>query len=277
MFKKGVAVILPINAGGTVRVLQLTDCHLGGARGETLLGLDVDVSFDDVLDHIVVHEDTPDIILATGDIASSAEPQAYQRFYQRLQEKLPNIPVVCIPGNHDLKQVMMGALPEPAMSKQVDLGEWLLLMLDSTIPHKEHGDLAPAELDFLREAIEGNPDKHIVVCMHHQPVPVGCEWIDQYTVGASDKFLELVEQANNARIVLWGHVHQAFEDQREHVRFMSAPSTCVQFKPNSCEFALDRQMPGYRWIELESQGEYQSRVGRISERDYPIDYESNGY
>ncbi|MCV6613567.1 MAG: 3',5'-cyclic-AMP phosphodiesterase [Cellvibrionaceae bacterium] len=270
-------MILPTKAGDTIEVLQITDCHLGGLNGETLLGLDVDQSLNDVLTYIAAHETRPDLIIATGDIAGNAEAAAYQRFYQQVQEQLPGVPLQCLPGNHDRADVMTANLPEGSMDKTLQLGDWLLLMLDSTIPNKAHGQLCEQELEFLAGQLADNPDKHIVICLHHQPLAVGSSWVDAYLVGAAERFIAMVEAAPHVRAVLWGHVHQAFSAERGQAKFLAAPSTCIQFKPGSREFALDRQMPGYRWLQLGADGRCQSRVGRISQRDYPIDYDSNGY
>lgn len=270
-------MILPINAERPIRVLQITDCHLGAESSETLLGLNVETSFVDVLEHALVREETPDLILVTGDIAGDPCAEAYQRFAYHLEKAFPEVPYVCIPGNHDVPATMASVFPEHSIPKMVELGDWLILLLDSTIPNKEHGDLSAQELDFVQKTLMHNPDKRAIICMHHQPVAVGCEWIDQYKVASAAQFKALLSEFDNVELVLWGHVHQAFEAEVEGVRYMASPSTCIQFKPNSADFALDRLMPGYRWFELDNRGQLSTRIERINQRDYPIDYSSNGY
>ena len=44
----------------------------------------------------------------------------------------------------------------------------------------------------------------------------------------------------------------------------SPPSTCIQFKRNSDEFALDFLPPGYRWINLYPDGRLETAVERYS-------------
>lgn len=266
-----------IDTGSAIKVLQITDCHLGSDLNEELLGLNVDTSLGHVLDHIAVHEETPDLVLITGDISSNSQPKAYERLLQRMAEVFPNTPFACLPGNHDSVPSMEAFLPAKHLHKSLDLGEWLVLMLDSSIPEHEHGNLCDTELEFLNSTLNDNPTKNVIVCLHHQPVTVGCNWIDQYIVRSADSFLEIIGAHKNVKAVLWGHVHQVFEQQREHALFMSAPSTCVQFKPDSYDFALDRKMPGYRWMDLNHSGQLETRVERIADRDYPIDYDSNGY
>lgn len=270
-------MILPISAERPTRVLHITDCHLGSDPSETLLGLNVEASFVDVLEHALVREEMPDLILVTGDIAGHASSEAYERFTYHMDKAFPEIPYVCVPGNHDIPELMASALPESVLPKVVELGDWLIVLLDSTIPNCEHGNLCDAELDFLQKTLAQYPDKHIIVCMHHQPIAIGCDWIDQYQVASADRFKAMVAEAGNVEVVLWGHIHQAFERVIGSVQYMASPSTCIQFKPNSVDFALDRKMPGYRWFELEGKGRFSTRVERVNERDYPIDYSSNGY
>jgi Icc protein len=45
---------------------------------------------------------------------------------------------------------------------------------------------------------------------------------------------------------------------------MSTPSTCVQFKPGSREFALGDEAPGYRYLRLGSGGDIETRVQRVT-------------
>jgi hypothetical protein len=37
--------------------------------------------------------------------------------------------------------------------------------------------------------------------------------------------------------------------------YLSVPSTCVQFKPLSDDFAIDDLSPGYRWFDLYANGD----------------------
>ena len=50
---------------------------------------------------------------------------------------------------------------------------------------------------------------------------------------------------------------------------MSTPSTCMQFKPGSKDFALDDLAPGYRRIELFADGRIDTEVLRLAGSDLP--------
>jgi len=58
-------------------------------------------------------------------------------------------------------------------------------------------------------------------------------------------------------------VHQETQRHRDGIEWMSTPSTCVQFKPASPEFALDDRPPGYRLLVLGDDGSIETGVRRV--------------
>ena len=125
--------------------------------------------------------------------------------------------------------------------------------------------------------IASDPTSPTLIFLHHQLVPVGSAWIDQYVVSNAADFFAITDQFDNIRAVSWGHVHQDFSRRRKHMKLYATPSTCVQFKPNSDDFAVDTAMPGYRWFELRSDGSFDTGVSRVTGKHYLIDYQSAGY
>ena len=84
-----------------LRLLQLTDPHLGALAAETLIGLNTEESFKDVLSLIRDSGIDYDLIIGTGDISNDGSVASYQRFIDAVREYLPNIPLAWLPGNHD--------------------------------------------------------------------------------------------------------------------------------------------------------------------------------
>ena len=130
---------------------------------------------------------------------------------------------------------------------------------------------------MLETHLQSAPDENTLVCLHHQPVPMGSEWLDTMAVDNPDEFFAVIDRHPQVRGILWGHVHQEFNGTRNGVRLMSAPSTCIQFLPNSKEFSLDTATPGYRWLELHPDGRIETGVERIATVPGEIDMASNGY
>lgn len=256
-----------------LRLIQVTDCHLGQYPGEELLGLNTDQSFKDVLAQLA--GEPADLIVNTGDVSSHGHVGSYTR-YQQLFDAVHQAPHAWIPGNHDEPVAMVAAQPGGQRVRKIDAGPWQLLLLSSHVPGHEYGDLSEEELSFLAHQLAADA-RPALVFLHHQPVPVNSAWIDQYLVRAEQKFWQIIDAHSQVKAVIWGHVHQEVDRQRGHARLLASPSTCIQFLPNSNDFALDPAMPGYRWLELHADGGLDTGIVRIPHKDYPIDFSSPGY
>lgn len=260
-----------------VRLIQITDCHLGPQQSETLLGLNTDQSLEDVLQLIQQAEPRFDHLICTGDVASAGHVDCYRRFAHSIRRYFPQ-PLSWLAGNHDSAEIMASLQDSlNIQGRLVTLGNWILVLLDSSVSGQVYGQLAASELDFLAHVLKSHSDKHVIVCLHHQPVAVGSQWIDQYVVRNADAFFQLVDGFPQVKAIVWGHVHQDFQQLRNNVMLMATPSTCVQFKPLCDEFTVDTQMPGYRWFELNDDGTFSTGVARVTNKQYVIDYKSAGY
>lgn len=256
------------------RLLQITDCHLGSQPGEKLLGLDTDQSLYDVL-QMVRAQETPDLILATGDISNDAGEASYERFIDIVKRYFPKAPLAWLPGNHDDPMNMDRVNDLPLEARHI-AGGWNLIFLDSRIPMEEGGELQQNELDRLEWELS-TIKLPTMIFLHHQPVPVGSKWLDTYVVKNADAFFKVVDRFSQVKAVCWGHVHQEFSQMRNGVNLLATPSTCIQFTPNSDEFSVDRAMPGYRMLELFKNGKFRSYTKRIPDKVYPIQFTSSGY
>jgi Icc protein len=261
-----------------VKVIQFTDCHLGPIASETLLGLNTDQSLEDVLQLIQKNESHIDQLVCTGDVASAGHVDCYLRFHQLVRHYFEE-PLAWLPGNHDSAEIMsLSAKSLSIESRMVSVGNWLIVLLDSSVPEQVYGHLEASELDFLSYVLRHNHEnKPVMICLHHQPVNVGSEWIDQYTVRNANALYELIDRYPQVKIISWGHVHQEFESMRKGVQHFATPSTCVQFKPLCKNFTVDTKMPGYRWFELSDDGSFATGVNRVTDKSYVIDYKSAGY
>src|SRR5690625_7474200 len=68
-------------------------------------------------------------------------------------------------------------LPEPRL---MNLGNWQLVLLNSSVPGEIYGELEESELAFLERVLKAGSERHTMIALHHQPIPVGSEWIDEY-------------------------------------------------------------------------------------------------
>jgi len=261
------------------RIVQITDIHLFGNSKKKLLGLDTYRSFQAVFDQIQAHHWPPDLILVTGDLAQDGTKAAYELFCSFLSPW--DVPTYWLPGNHDDPQLMAEVLACGSISpaKQILLPPWQVVLLDSTIPHEVGGYLAPGQMDFLKQCLATHPDLHTLVCLHHHPVSVNCRWMQDIGLSNGPEFFTLLKDYPQVHGVLWGHIHQLFEEQHQGIQLMATPSTCIQFKPQTTDFSLDTLLPGYRWLELQADGYLRTGVERIAGlgQGQEVDMASQGY
>lgn len=260
-----------------LRVVQISDCHLFGKTEGKLLGLNTESSLLHVL-HLVAREQPHiDVILATGDLSQDGSPESYRRFHQHLEQF--HAPSYWLQGNHDLTDPMVNTLGGDSHLSPclVALGAWRIIMLNSSVEHEVPGYFQPTEMAFLDSALQQTIGHPTLVCLHHHPLPMGCHWLDNQVVVNAEEFWTIMDRYDHVRAILWGHVHQESDTLRKGVRLMSVPSTCVQFKPQSHDFAIDDVAPGYRWLDLHPDGHLTTGVSRVTGVHFEVDTSSTGY
>jgi Icc protein len=262
---------------GALRILQITDCHLHANTEWKLAGINTQISFDWVMSLAEQQKTRTDLLLLTGDLVHDASPIGYRRLRQRVQAF--GIRACCLPGNHDnpetLNAHMRGGLVD--VPKQVKLGNWLIILLDSTQPHSEGGHLSERELWTLDKLLRDNPDRHALIALHHHPIPINSAWMDEMALDNPQPFLSLLEQHDNVKGVIWGHIHQTFETEYHGIKMLGTPSTCIQFIENQDTFGISTAPPGFRWLELQPDGRIDTGVERIAALPPGLDLKTAGY
>ncbi len=258
-----------------LRIAQITDTHLHADPEGRLLGLNTRACLEQVV--ALATRRQPQLTVVTGDLTHDASPQAY-RHLERIFARL-GTPVYCLPGNHDERDALRVNLNAAPCHSQphLHIGGWLLAFVDSTVAGAEGGHLADEELRRLDTTLEQSASLPTIIWLHHQPVKVGSRWLDTMAVDNAEAFFRIVDRHPQVRAVVWGHVHQCFEQQRNQVALLATPSTCIQFQPLSEEFAIDPSPPGYRWIDLYSDGTLRTGVERLEAVPGALETRSSGY
>lgn len=243
----------------TIRLLQLTDTHLLGSRDALLRGVSPFANLQAVQAHAQQHFPIPEGILLTGDLVQD-DAAGYPLVCEAFQYS--PMPVYCIPGNHDVPEAMRQSLAKApfVLDDHIIIGNWLLIMLDSWQPNSAGGQLGEAQLERMHMLLTQHSDLHALVCLHHHPIPMHSEWLDHVGLQDAESLRACLHQHPQVRGVLWGHVHQALDQNIDGIRYMATPATCVQFLPHSDEFAVDTRPPGYRTLELNADGSITSEV-----------------
>jgi len=246
-----------------LRVLHLTDPHLHHDRAARMGGMDTRQSWNAVLDAVAA-QPRPDLILLTGDIVHDQRAETYRGVMDDLSAL--GAPALLLPGNHDDAALFRAVVPAHGPVARPDLyrvGDWLVVLLDSTVLGAAHGHLCEERLTGLRRALALHPGCPTLVTLHHQPVPVGSAWLDRLGLDNAEALLAVIDTSPQVKALLWGHVHQDLDRCRGAVRLLATPSTCMQFRPNQDRPGFDDRAPGWRWLTLHPDGQIDTTVGRL--------------
>ena len=271
---------IALSIAGLVRVLQISDTHLGANAGDDLLGVDTDRSLKDVLTLAQQDGFAQHLTLVTGDIAADGDPEAYRRLEKYLEHFGSDTepPCLWLPGNHD--DYPSGLVQYPHRTRRmVETDAWMMVLLHSQQPGQVGGYLSDVEIAQLDSAVDraNEADKHLLVALHHPLHSIGCDWLDGQRVSNAEHFCASVAECNRSVVVISGHVHQATDQVLDGIRYLTTPSTCVQFAPNQVEFKVDQIGPGYRWLGLSPDGQVQTGISRLPADLHSADTKRRGY
>lgn len=217
-------------------------------------------SFRSVLDDIRRSGWAADLVALTGDLIQDDTREAYQHFPGMLAPL--ELPVLCVPGNHDIRRMMREELAvEPFLYCQtLALGNWQIIGIDSCIDGTAAGRVGREEMARLEAMAYASGSGHVLVCIHHPPLPVGSRWLDSVGMQNGPEFLDYLTRIPSVRGVLFGHVHQPLDVRYRSLHIIGTPSTCRQFTIGSDDFAVDDNPPAYRRVELHANGEITSEL-----------------
>jgi Icc protein len=207
-----------------------------------------------------------DAAFVKGDIADVGLPEQFG--HARAAFARFAMPHHAFLGNHDYYGRHNGAgevdgyalLGQPPAPRQVELGGWRLLLLETAEPGHHHGVFADERLAWLAEALAETRalEQPTLLLMHHQPVPP--EHRDSYpnSIGMdpehSLRFFALIGASPQVKGVLIGHTH------RNRVRRYRAagPAPFV-------EVHCTKDYPGgWAHYELYEDGSFRQEVRRTS-------------
>lgn len=269
-------VVADLASDSSVLLVQLSDSHLFAAADGKLLGMNTHDSLQRVIERVLDEQPQIDLILASGDLSQDGSLASYQRFRQ-LHEQIP-APARWFAGNHDALPAMHTACAgSDLLQPIVDLGNWRIILLDTSIPGAVPGYCSAEQLALLEQALQTAGERHVLVSFHHHPVSIGCRWMEPIGIRNPEALFAVIDRYAQVRALLWGHIHQEFDQLRNGVRLLASPSTCVQFAPGSEEFQVDQEASGYRWLRLHADGRLDTAVSRVVGIHFDVDYSIKGY
>lgn len=245
-------------------IAQLTDTHLFADPNRTMKGCPTAASLQTVLAHLQQQSPQPDLLLLTGDLSQDETRASYENLRDRITPL--GLPAYWIPGNHDqsladMKVVLDTDLISP--DKSFQKGGWNFVLLNTMQPQLSSGALSSESLQWLDEQLQQSPNTPTLIALHHAPMPVGLAFMDAIALENPEALFAVTDRHPQVKLVVFGHIHQEFDQERNGVRYLGTPSTCIQLMPNQAEVRISNDYPGYRLLHLFPDGSYTTQVERV--------------
>lgn len=201
-----------------VRIVQISDLHLGAHRAPEGLDGDDGTLLDAVLNQTVALK--PDCVALSGDLLDRTAAKDYSALHARLEDfrHRSGIPVIPVMGNHDdLGPFLAGMAPlmDGAERRRPDsadhvrsIGGLQIVALDSAVPGEAFGALNEGQLRWLRNIAERPAPLGTCVVLHHPPVASPMPQL-RYSALTGRESLADALAGRDIRVILCGHYHHA--------------------------------------------------------------------
>jgi 3',5'-cyclic-AMP phosphodiesterase len=256
---------LPDNGGimgGAARTLiQIGDLHVGA----TWTDVDPLRRLTEAIDSVLAMDVHLDAVLVLGDLAEHGTDREYELAAAQLR-RLP-APVYVAMGNHDDRAGLrrcfgLGTPLDAPVHYVADLGYVRLIVLDSTIPGADTGELDEHQLAWLSTQLARAGDAPTVLAIHHPPMLTGAPELDNVALSDDSRWrlARVIEAHPQIQQILAAHLHRPLVAACAQRPLLVAPSTYAQFpfQLSSGELKPTDEASGYVVHRIADSGELTS-------------------
>lgn len=197
-----------------VLIAQISDLHIKPPGSLAYGRVDTAAALERCVAALNAFSPKPDFVVISGDLADTPTTEEYD-YLKRLLEPL-KLPFAGIPGNHDSRDMMRAAFPRAAyasasgpLNQRVEIGGLDLLLLDSSVHGKPHGELEAPTLQWLDATLGSAPGRPALVFLHHPPFTTGIWHMDRQNLLNAAELAAVVRRHPRVQLVATGHVHRA--------------------------------------------------------------------
>ncbi len=197
-----------------VFIAQISDLHIKPPGALAYGRVDTAKALQRCVAALNAFDPQPDFVVISGDLVDTPTPEEYEHL-KRLLAPLKR-PFVGIPGNHDSREWMRAAFPKAAyafssgaLNQKVEAGGLDLVLLDSSVAGKPHGELDAPTLQWLETALASAPDRPALLFLHHPPFQTGIWHMDRQHLCNAGELEPIVRHHPRVQLVASGHVHRA--------------------------------------------------------------------
>ncbi|WP_029004745.1 phosphodiesterase [Azorhizobium doebereinerae] len=248
-------------------IAQLTDTHVR-LPGRLAYGVvDTGAYLERAAARLRALSPRPDVVLVTGDLTDFDKPEEYGRF-RSLTAQLP-MPIYPVPGNHDSSTGLRAAFPEIAarasggpdskVNYVVEEHAVRLVMLDSSVRGKPHGELGRRALAWLDGQLAVAPERPTLIALHHPPFLTGIRHMDVQNLADAAALEEVVAKHPQVLGLVCGHVHRAVTTS-----FAGRPATIGPAPAHAVSLALGPDAPPSFHMEPPAMSLHRFADGRLA-------------
>jgi Icc protein len=197
-----------------IHIAQISDLHIKPPGTLAYGRVDTAKALERCVIALNEFRPAPDFVVISGDLADTPTSEEYD-YLKRLLAPL-KLPIAAIPGNHDSRELMRAAFPRAGyalaagpLNQKLEVGGLDLLLLDSSVPGKPHGELDASTLQWLDATLASSADRPALLFLHHPPFLAGIWHMDRQNLGNSAELASIVRRHPRVQLVAAGHVHRA--------------------------------------------------------------------
>ena len=220
--------------------LHLSDFHLVEDETTSSRAFNAKFILKNTIDKILGKKENfgnLDGVIITGDISDDGSTASYSDAYDILKEL--HLPLLAIPGNHDLRQPMMSYFAKDIDIQSSEFFDWIyetsdtvVIGLDTLVEGQKYGMLRSKSLNLLFKNLSQPSEKNIILAIHHPPINTGIPFMDEIGLKNSSELAECLDAADQPIRILCGHVHGIYQGTLGIHSVVTAPSTCTRFSFN---------------------------------------------
>lgn len=264
-------------------IAQISDLHIKRPGVLAYRRVDTAQALRNCIETLNALRPRPELVVISGDLADTAAADEYEHLKKLL---LPlELPFVSVPGNHDSRDLMREAFPAQryaapsgALNQLRALGALDIILLDSSVSRRPHGELDEVTLRWLDWTLGTSPQRPALLFLHHPPFVTGIAHMDRDNLRNAAELAAIVQRHKRIKLIACGHLHRA-----TFTSFAEVPTTICPAPNHAVDLDLeDARAPSFKveppafhlhaWFEGDAFGTVVTHTVPIGQFDGPYPF-----